>query len=260
MKQAFKLVVVCMLAQLLGALIAGPIGLLMSYVQLGVVDKTAAESISTPLGMVMQFVLMAVYLWKKGFLTGDSRLYAPTGWRVLGLTILAGIGSIVLSDALLARLDFLPNLLEETFTGLLKNPIGIFSVVLLGPVAEELFFRGAITKVLLRRYAPWVAVVVSGLLFGLVHINPPQVVGAALIGILLGWLYWRTGSLIPCILLHVVNNGCSTWFMVHHPEIDSYGELLSPSAYCTVLVLSAVLLVVSVYGLVRITRVRLEQQ
>ena len=59
---------------------------------------------------------------------------------------------------------------------------------------------------LLRNYRPWVAISQSALLFGLMHMNPAQIVGAGLIGLLFGWLYYRTRSLSLCIVAHMFNN------------------------------------------------------
>ena len=47
---------------------------------------------------------------------------------------------------------------------------------------------------------------ISALIFGVIHLNPVQIVFGALYGLLLGWLTWRTGSLLPSIVVHVANN------------------------------------------------------
>ena len=52
----------------------------------------------------------------------------------------------------------------------------------------------------------WVAIIISAALFGLAHFNAAQFINALLMGLLLGWMYYRTGSLVPGILLHWVNN------------------------------------------------------
>ena len=52
----------------------------------------------------------------------------------------------------------------------------------------------------------WVAIMISAAIFGVVHANLAQFVNALLMGLLLGWMYYRTKSLVPGILLHWVNN------------------------------------------------------
>jgi membrane protease YdiL (CAAX protease family) len=84
-------------------------------------------------------------------------------------------------------------------------------VVLAAPVSEEVFFRGFLFGGLRGRISFWPAAVISGLLFGLVHLpgGPLQVPPLAVFGILLAWLYERTGSLGPPILMHTIQNAIS---------------------------------------------------
>lgn len=75
------------------------------------------------------------------------------------------------------------------------------------PLAEELIFRGMFLQVLHRHASTWTALLVQGSAFGLVHIaDPAAVVPLSVLGIGLGWLRLRTGSLWPCIVLHAGNN------------------------------------------------------
>ena len=52
----------------------------------------------------------------------------------------------------------------------------------------------------------WCAILISALLFGAVHGNVQQFVHATLIGLLLGWMYYRTNSIVPGIVFHWINN------------------------------------------------------
>jgi membrane protease YdiL (CAAX protease family) len=82
------------------------------------------------------------------------------------------------------------------------------SAVFVSPIAEEVFFRGVLQTVI-RGYAdrPWLAIAVASVLFGLMHYTQPQyVVPLALLGLVLGYVYEHTGSLIACILIHILFN------------------------------------------------------
>lgn len=57
-----------------------------------------------------------------------------------------------------------------------------------------------------RPWAPWLAIAFSALLFGVVHMNWAQGFHGFIMGLLLGWLYYRTGSMMPGIIVHWVNN------------------------------------------------------
>lgn len=95
------------------------------------------------------------------------------------------------------------------FEGLLKEPWGYVAVGILAPLTEEVVFRGAILRTLLGMMSKrnhWVAIMISAAIFGAVHGNAAQFVNALLMGLLLGWMYYRTRSLVPGILLHWVNN------------------------------------------------------
>jgi membrane protease YdiL (CAAX protease family) len=101
----------------------------------------------------------------------------------------------------------LANLAEAEFDMVLKDRWGYFVVGLLAPLAEELVFRGAVLRALLRwKSNPWVGIVISALLFALIHMNPAQMPHAFLVGLLLGWMYYRTDSIVPGVVFHWVNN------------------------------------------------------
>lgn len=109
----------------------------------------------------------------------------------------------------------LENLLENEFDGLSHNLIGAFTISVIAPLLEEVMFRGAIQGYMLRKVRnPWLAIIISALIFGIFHMNPVQIVYATLLGIVLGWIYYRTGSLMSVILGHVLNNTIATIFML----------------------------------------------
>ncbi len=93
--------------------------------------------------------------------------------------------------------------------GCSKEPWGYVAVGILAPLTEEVVFRGAILRTLLGMMSKrnhWVAIMISAAIFGAVHGNAAQFVNALFMGLLLGWMYYRTRSLVPGILLHWVNN------------------------------------------------------
>ena len=97
--------------------------------------------------------------------------------------------------------------LGGVFSGLSRNVLGVLSVAILAPLLEEVLFRGAIQGLLMRLFGhPWPAIIVAALIFGVYHMNPVQIVYATLLGIILGWIYYRTGSLLSVIVGHVLNN------------------------------------------------------
>ncbi len=80
------------------------------------------------------------------------------------------------------------------------------------PLTEELFFRGFVFGVLRERVGVVGGALATGVVFGLVHVagSPIETVGVLVIlGVLLCALYQRTGSILPCIALHALNNAIS---------------------------------------------------
>ena len=104
------------------------------------------------------------------------------------------------------------------------------ALVIAAPVLEELIFRGIMLDGLLRIYSPTKAVIVSSLLFGLIHLNPAQFVGGALVGGFMGWVYVHTRSVMATILIHASFNLTAFtegYFIDLEEAIDmSYAEVL----------------------------------
>lgn len=151
-------------------------------------------------------VTIVVFLWAKW--AEVSRHWVRTRpWMVLFWCVLAAFGALVPSSWFQELMPELPNNAEEIFDVVLKERWGYFVVGLLAPLSEELVFRGAILRSLLKWKAnPWIGIVISSLLFALIHMNPAQMPHAFLIGLLLGWMYYRTDSIVPGVVYHWVNN------------------------------------------------------
>ncbi len=100
----------------------------------------------------------------------------------------------------------LPAELTAAFTEIINSRIGYVVIGILAPLTEEVVFRGAVLRKLLTITRPAWAVALSALLFAVVHGNLAQGCHALIIGVLLGWLYVRTRSIVPCVVVHWVNN------------------------------------------------------
>jgi len=96
--------------------------------------------------------------------------------------------------------------LYEQMTWAWAVPFVIFIALVPGFV-EETFFRGYLQRRLLERWSPAVAILVTTTLFAIMHIMPHAVVNAFVIGLWLGVLAWRTGSVWPSVVSHAFING-----------------------------------------------------
>ncbi|MEJ8854814.1 CPBP family intramembrane glutamic endopeptidase [Variovorax robiniae] len=96
---------------------------------------------------------------------------------------------------------------ELMFQRMSDNGIAsLMATCLLAPVLEEMLFRGIVLRGFLRQYSRGHAILGSAILFGAAHMNLYQFVVGLAMGLVLGWLYERTRSLIPCIALHLAYN------------------------------------------------------
>lgn len=221
MKKSLGLVLIYFVFQVLGAacsMLLGGLVLLISGESLKTINSEALAEITLAPALLLGIIFMIAYLWKSGLISREKITWSPVSAKYLLYSVGIYAAFIMVLDFLMARLSWLPNLMEDTFNVLQSGWMGIFCIAVLGPVLEELLFRGAITKVLLREYSPAQAITFSALIFGVFHLNPVQVVAASLIGLLLGWIYYKSASLVPCILLHVLNNSLSVYLALKHPD------------------------------------------
>ena len=128
--------------------------------------------------------------------------------------------------------DFFREMIREMVLEMASDQglLMVIALVIAAPILEELIFRGIMLDGLLRIYSPTKAVIVSSLLFGLIHLNPAQFVGGALVGGFMGWVYVHTRSVLATILIHASFNltaFAESYFIDVEEAIDmSYAEVL----------------------------------
>jgi sodium transport system permease protein len=74
-------------------------------------------------------------------------------------------------------------------------------------VCEEVLFRGVVLRGLATRLTPTGAIVITGLLFGMFHLNVWKLLPTALLGIALSWAAFESRSLVTSMIVHFINNG-----------------------------------------------------
>lgn len=96
---------------------------------------------------------------------------------------------------------------QETLQSLSKSPIvSLIQVCILAPIIEEILMRGFLLHALSVKYGKLIGLLVSAILFALLHFNMVQTLSALICGFVLGLLYLRTGSILCCILTHMLYN------------------------------------------------------
>lgn len=136
---------------------------------------------------------------------------AGIGWGIpawLGATI-ASAGVVWLLESL--GFDAEPQAAEQAIA--LVDPwLVVLAVVILAPIAEEVFFRGVVFNAWLRESGVRWAVIGSSALFAIIHLSVVALVPIFLLGLALAWIYRRKGNLLAPIAMHATVNGISVAF------------------------------------------------
>ena len=183
----------------------------------GSVDITASMMITTT--VVYSLLVIAVFLLARWTEVSPTWLRTRQ-WTVLIWSVVASLGLLIPSTWLQEHMPELPNIVEQEFDMIMKDRWGYLAIGLLAPLAEEIVFRGAILRSLLEKMSPWTAIALSALLFAVFHLNPAQMPHAFLVGLLLGWMYWRTGSILPGMAYHWANNSAAYVIYNVYPNPD----------------------------------------
>jgi uncharacterized protein len=170
------------------------------------------------------FVIVAVFLAQLGGRKVSAALFGlrPTRlWRSVGLMLLTVVLFVVFSVIWAAVFDVKEEKLLETLGANESTLLLVLSAVLtcvVAPIGEEFLFRGFIFTALRNWRGTWTAAVITGALFGLVHVGSApalDLVPLAGLGIGLCLLYRATGSLYPCIAAHALNNSLAFGGLEH---------------------------------------------
>ncbi len=213
------------LAAMIGAFVVATIAYLViaAVVEAGGGNVTGGGPpglvISATLVQDAALIIAAVWfasLWVSGLVPASFGLRRVPVWPAAGWTVLAFIAFWVLTAIYISAVGQ-PD--QQELTRDLKEEESLAALIGYGllltfvaPLAEEFFFRGFVFGVLREKIGTIWGVLATGLVFGVVHVagSPIETVGVLIIlGSLLCVLYLQTGSLLPCIALHAINNAIS---------------------------------------------------
>jgi membrane protease YdiL (CAAX protease family) len=134
---------------------------------------------------------------RSGVLWGVAAWFVATALGALMVTLLQAVG-----------VDAEPQTAERA-VNMLEPWIVVPAVVIVAPIAEEVFFRGVVFNAWLREGGRRWAFIGSSALFAIIHLSIVSVVPIFVLGLALAWIYDRTGSLVAPIAMHAVVNGIS---------------------------------------------------
>ena len=197
---------------------------------------------------IILFWMMKLWKEKKGKISKIPHLLYPL---VGCLAFLSLAPSVALNEAMGVEMN---EQTERIIMSIIESPWGFVIVAVLVPLAEEIVFRGTLLRRLLIRFRnPWIPILISAIVFGCVHGNMAQFIHATLLGILLGWLYYNTRSVLPGLALHFVNNFIAFIGVKLFPETQNQSlieiyegnmtQLVSDITMCTILLVTAIYII-----------------
>lgn len=154
--------------------------------------------------------------------------FTDSSHKIIVLIIIATVAIPVGITFPLVNLLPMPEFVQKIFLefGERKGMFSFIAIVVAAPIFEELIFRGIILDGLLRKYSPVKSIIISSLMFGLVHLNPWQFISAFILGLFSGWVYYKTGKLTLSVIVHLVNN-LIAFVGMYFSDSDSYDKPLS---------------------------------
>lgn len=168
-----------------------------------------------------------VFTLRNNFPTVTLFRLRPVNKNVIMASILIGIAFTVVSDEIdrIVQIFFpMPEILRQAIEESLKIQstsdliIIIISAVFIAAIVEEMLFRGFVQTSFERHFDVTKAVMSSALIFTIIHFNPWWAIQVMIIGVILGVMAWKSNSIVPAMIVHLINNGIALIFANSKPE------------------------------------------
>ena len=180
-----------------------------ALMQMALTKAHASAEMATFFAYTLQFsvtILFALWLCRH---SGTNPSFLRFSIRGLDPAVI--LGGVILLFAVSMVLEPLLALLPEAYLEMVKQSVGsggwsMLTVIVMAPILEEVLFRGIIQGAIVRQYGSMSGLLIASAIFGVIHLIPQQAINAFFAGMVLGYVYLTTGSLIPGIVIHAINN------------------------------------------------------
>ena len=175
--------------------------------------------------LVYLLPVVIIFAWRR--IPWSALGFGKFDWGTLGI----GCGLLVVSYGFIFIHNLILMVLGYDTQGdeiiklfeLLENPVWFFLVgAVLAPLVEEIFFRGFLFQGFRARYGWVTSMLLSSAIFGIAHLDPASLIPTFILGNLLAYLYHRTNSVWPGVIVHVLVNTFGlafVYFVSQHPEL-----------------------------------------
>src|SRR5699024_5279410 len=218
--------------------LVGSVELLTEHINLLFIGNSAGQIV---------FLGLATWFWVRLHVSAQNRptfmrfkydKNTPRNMLIAGLlivTIQPLIWFLAWLNAFLPVPDFFSDMQSsqmEMIENFLKGDhniwLTLFHVALVPAVCEEVLYRGYVLRAFQKSWSIWPAIIISGLFFGMYHVQLSNLLTLASIGIILAYITWTTRSIFPAMAAHFVNNGGSVLVGKYYPE-SAFAEMTPES-------------------------------
>ena len=225
-----------------GYVLTAKYGMLITYPMMFIPALIYASAASR----AKEHVVDAVPLDRK--LQSEER---KTSASVIFACIFSTIAAAYILEAVAMLLPEMPEEMKAQLELLIKGMptwVAFITVAIYAPLFEEWLCRGLVLRGLMKNMNPTGAILVSAAFFAVLHMNPWQALPAFILGVLFGYVYYRTGSLKLTMLMHCANNTMAAVFsrIPAFEEAESFIEVMNPWTYAGIFICSAAFVVAAI--------------
>ena len=193
-------------------------------------DSRFLNILSVFIGQGIMVVPVVAFVYLNKLSICETIRIKPIPMNSIFSVIILSLGTIILSDEIDRMISLVFPLSEyiEKLSELVQfdTKINAFflilATVIIAPFSEEVIFRGFLQQFLEGYWQDITkAVLVTSLCFAMIHLNPGWIIQIYLLGVILGYLAWKTGSIVPGLILHALNNGLALILQNFQSSLES---------------------------------------
>ena len=241
------------------------IGSIIEAILMAILPKDLVMDYSMVIVYPLQFIPAMVWvasksqrnsLFETGYKLSSKHFGKFTTWQIALITVALTLASMVSADlpnywnyrlttatpAMKELYDYFIELMQQMIGGPFWSSFLVIAVF--AAIFEEWLYRGMILRGFLTKMKPGAAIIVSALFFAVIHLNPWQALNAFIIGVIMGFVYYKTGCLWLTMLIHFINNGISVIIgqFSSLAEYDFLKDIIPAPYYAIIYVVSLIVL------------------
>ena len=212
---------------------------ILFMIPFGIIHAATPKSLSDWVMFFAYVIPLYLTIWatRRTYNKRGQLNYKPEHLHLLPFVVLVAYAFLIVGEFTTLLLPTQTGIWKDLFDELNKSIekvfnnhiVGFLMVAVAAPILEETLFRGILLRALLKKFNPYKAILLSALAFGIFHMNPWQFLYATVLGLFLGYMYWKTKSLFYPILIHFLLNS-SMFFasiMIDMKETEGLTEHLT---------------------------------